>query len=282
MSLKLISDTKCFGGHHKRYSHQSSSTLTEMNFAIYLPPQAEKEKVPALWYLSGLTCTDENFSTKAGAQRYAAEHGIALIAPDTSPRGANIEGETENWDFGVGAGFYLNATEPKWNKNYNMYSYITEELWNLIIENFPINKEKQSITGHSMGGHGALICSLKNPGKYKSVSAFAPISNPIEAPLGKKAFSGYLGSNQETWNQYDATHLVASYKGPELHLLIDQGSADEYLTKKQLLPENFKASADKAGITVNLRFQEGYDHGYYFVSTFIGEHIAHHAKYLHA
>jgi len=251
-----------------------------MTFAIYLPPQAEKGSVPLLWFLSGLTCTDENFITKSGAQRFAAEKGIALIVPDTSPRGANIEGESASWDFGVGAGFYIDATVSKWSKHYNMYSYVTKELWDLVVDNFPIIRDKQSIFGHSMGGHGALICALKNPGKYKSVSAFAPISNPTEAAWGQKAFTGYLGTNVDDWKQYDATHLVASYKGPELHILIDQGTVDNFLKQNQLLPDNFKSAADKAGVKTTLRYQDGYDHGYYFISTFVEEHIAHHTKCL--
>jgi len=278
--LKLISETKCFGGTVARYSHQSFVTNTEMKFAIYLPPQAAKQRVEVLWFLSGLTCTDENFSSKSGAQRYAAEHGIALVAPDTSPRGANIEGENDSWDFGVGAGFYLDATEEKWRKHYNMYSYVTVELYDLISNHFNVIGDKQSITGHSMGGHGALICALKNPGKYKSVSAFAPISNPIEAPWGKKAFSGYLGPSTKDWEQYDATHLVSSYKGPDLHILIDQGTTDNFYVQKQLLPEHFQAAAEKAGVKAQVRFQDGYDHSYYFIATFIGEHIAHHVKAL--
>jgi len=279
-ALKLLSEAKCFGGWQKRFSHFSNVTNCEMKFAIYLPPQADRGKVPAMWFLSGLTCTDENFTTKAGAQRYAAEKGIAIVAPDTSPRGTNIEGETESWDFGQGAGFYVNATESKWSKNYNMYSYVTEELWNLVNSHFPISG-KHSISGHSMGGHGALICALKNPGKYQSVSAFAPICNPIECPWGKKAFSGYLGANNtDLWKSYDATNLIASYKGPELQILIDQGTSDKFFGEKQLLPENFKAAAEKAGFNVNVRMQEGYDHSYYFISSFIGDHIEHHSKYL--
>eukprot|EP01098_Paradermamoeba_levis_P009057 TRINITY_DN3751_c0_g1_i1.p1 TRINITY_DN3751_c0_g1~~TRINITY_DN3751_c0_g1_i1.p1 ORF type:complete len:282 (-),score=82.58 TRINITY_DN3751_c0_g1_i1:135-980(-) len=280
MSAKQLSSAKCYGGFVKRFSHQSTVLNCEMKFHIFFP--SETEPTPVLYWLSGLTCTDENFITKAGAQRAAAHHKVALVCPDTSPRGAGIEGEAESWDFGVGAGFYVDATEPKWSKFYNMYSYITVELPAVLKENFPnLLTDKQSIFGHSMGGHGALICALKNPGKYKSASAFAPISNPVNCPWGKKAFTGYLGADQEKWNAYDASVLIQSYKGPDLDILIDQGLADKFYVEKQLLPEELQKAAAAANHKVHLRLQEGYDHSYYFISSFVDDHIAHHAKHLH-
>jgi len=218
---------------------------------------------------------------KGTALSWAAKHGVILVSPDTSPRGAGIEGETDCWDFGVGAGFYVDATEPKWAKNYKMYSYVTDELPGLINCNFPVNPEKQAIFGHSMGGHGALICALKNPGRYKSVSAFAPISHPSEAPWGKKAFSGYLGSDINTWKAYDATELVTRYSGPHLDILIDQGEGDHF-HKDQLKPEDFDGAAKgNSAISVKLRIQPDYNHSYFFVSTFMEDHLAHHAAHLH-
>jgi len=280
MSLKELSAAKSFGGWVKRFSHHSLSVNTEMKFYVYLPPQAENSHVPVLYFLSGLECTDENFIVKGGALSWAAKHGIVLVSPDTSPRGAVIDGETDSWDFGVGAGFYVDATEPKWAKNYKMYSYVTVELPGLINSNFPVNLEKQAIFGHSMGGHGALICALKNPGKYKSVSAFAPISHPSEVPWGKKAFSGYLGSDINAWKAYDATELVASYSGPHLDILIDQGEGDRF-HEDQLKPEDF-ASAAKGNsvVSVKLRIQPDYNHSYFFVSTFMEDHLTHHAAHL--
>jgi len=278
-----VSKNKMFGGWQKVFSHDSKELKCKMNFGIYLPPQAENEKVPVLWYLSGLTCTEQNFVTKAGAQKYAAEHGIALIAPDTSPRGCNIEGEDDAYDFGSGAGFYVDATEEKWKTNYRMYSYVTKELPEVVNANFPVLPDKQSITGHSMGGHGALICFLKNPGQYKSVSAFAPICNPVECAWGQKAFKGYLGEgNQEAWKEYDACNLVKKYNGPPVDILCDQGTADNFLPQGQLLPDNFIAACAEAKVPVISRLQDGYDHSYYFMATFMGEHVAHHAKCLKA
>jgi len=278
--IKLLSNIKCFGGYLKRYSHLSKATACEMKFSVFLPKESELHKVPVVWYLSGLTCTDLNFIEKAGAQKEASKHGIALVSPDTSPRDCNIEGDSLSWDFGIGAGFYIDATEPKWSAHYKMFTYITQELPKIIVDHFPILENSQSITGHSMGGHGALICAMKNPGRYRSVSAFAPISNPSEAPWGQKAFTGYLGANREQWKKYDATELIKSYEGPELNLLIDLGTEDSFYKQKQLLPENFKAACEQADISLTLRFQEGYDHSYHFVSSFIPDHIEHHAKIL--
>lgn len=251
-----------------------------MNFGVYIPPQATSKKVPVLYWLSGLTCTEQNFISKAGAQRCASELGVMIVAPDTSPRGCAIEGEDDSWDFGTGAGFYVDATQEKWKNNYRMYSYITKELPEIVNSNFAVQPDKQSIFGHSMGGHGALICALKNPGKYTSVSAFSPICNPTAAPWGQKALAGYLGDDQEKWKEYDATLLIKNYKGPELHILIDQGAEDQFLKDKQLLPENLKAAANENGIEVNVHMKEGYDHSYYFISTFIDDHITHHVKHL--
>jgi len=218
--------------------------------------------------------------TKAGAQRAAARHGIFLVCPDTSPRGVDIEGQADSWDFGSGAGFYVTATEPKWERHYNMYAYVTSELPKLIITHFPVNADRQSIFGHSMGGHGALICSLKNPGKYRSISAFAPICNPINCPWGTKAFTGYLGANKDLWKSWDACELTKVYNGPSLNLLIDQGTDDKFYKEKQLLPESFYQACKEGNQEVEIRMQPEYDHSYNFIATFIDDHISHHAKFL--
>eukprot|EP00941_MAST-03F_sp_MAST-3F-sp1_P001730 g1730.t1 len=251
-----------------------------MNVTVFIPPQAsDSVRVPVLYYLSGLTCTDANVTEKALAQRYAAEKGIALVFPDTSPRGhPPIDGENDNWDFGTGAGFYVDATTPTFSDHYNMYTYVTSELPTLIEAEFPVSSIR-SVTGHSMGGHGALICALKNPGMYRSVSAFAPICNPTKCPWGEKAFTGYLGS-VEAGVEYDACELLKNYSGPELHLLVDQGTSDDFM-EKQLKPEALKAACAEAGVSLDLRLQEGYDHSYFFISTFMEDHINHHSKYLH-
>ena len=226
-ALSLVSSAKCFGGKQEVYSHESQQLKCKMNFSVYLPPKAtDGQKVPVLYWLSGLTCTEQNFIIKSGFQRYAAQENLMVVGPDTSPRGVNIEGEDDSYDFGSGAGFYVDATEDKWKNNYRMYSYVTKELPKLIEANFPVMAGCQSISGHSMGGHGALICALKNPGLYKCATAFAPIANPIKAKWGQKCFTGYLGSNTDLWNQYDATLLVANYNGPPLNLLIDQVPID--------------------------------------------------------
>lgn len=276
------SNAKMFVGWQKICNHESTELKCQMKFAIYLPPQAEKEKVPVLYYLSGLTCNEQNFTTKAGAQQFASKHGIALVAPDTSPRGVKIEGDDEAWDFGQSAGFYVDATEEKWKTNYRMYSYITKELPAIVNANFNVLPGKMSITGHSMGGHGALICFLKNPGLYKSVSAFAPICNPMECPWGQKAFSGYLGPDKESWREWDTCELIKKYKGDPVEIFADQGDADGFLPKGQLLPDNLIAACAQANIPVTMRMQEGYDHSYYFIATFIEDHINHHAKFLKA
>jgi len=278
--LSLQKTWKSWGGFVHKYKHDSVATKCPMTFCIYLPPQSDQHKVPALYFLSGLACNEDNFITKANAIKPAADHGLALVCPDTSPRGLNIPGDCDCWDFGVGAGFYVNATQEKWAHNYRMYDYVVKELPAVIKQNFPVN-DLQSIFGHSMGGHGALVSFLKNPGQYQSVSAFSPICHPSQCPWGVKAFTGYLGANKEAWKDYDATHLVGSYNGPKPPVLIDQGSADEFLEKKQLLPEDFVEAAKKTNMPVEYRLQPGYDHSYFFISTFIDDHIRHHAKYLH-
>ncbi|MBV0933324.1 S-formylglutathione hydrolase [Marinobacterium weihaiense] len=276
---ELIASNKCFDGWLKRYKHRSTATGTEMIFAIYLPPQAQTQPVPVLYWLSGLTCTDENFMQKAGAQRIAAELGIAIVAPDTSPRGTDLPGEHDSYDFGSGAGFYVNATQAPWAAHYQMYDYVTAELPALIEQHFPVT-DKRAISGHSMGGHGALMCALKNPGRYASVSAFAPISNPSHCPWGEKALSGYLGEDRDSWKAWDSCELIASAT-EKLPILVDQGEADDFLAE-QLKPEALQAACDAAGHPLELRLQPGYDHSYFFIASFIEDHLRHHARALKA
>jgi S-formylglutathione hydrolase len=278
-TLNLISENRCFDGTVNVYTHQSHGCSGEMRFSVYLPPQAESEQVPVLYFLSGLTCTEENFMAKSGAQQVAAQYGLMLVAPDTSPRNTGIAGEDDDWDLGTGAGFYVDATIEPWSSHYRMYSYIVRELPALIAEHFPVQPEKQGIFGHSMGGHGALVCALKNPQQYKSVSAFAPIAAPMRCPWGQKAFAHYLGSDKETWRAYDASELVltANYHRP---ILIDQGTADPFL-EQQLLPEVFQQACEKADQPLTLRFQDGYNHSYYFIATFVSDHIRYHAAALY-
>jgi len=277
--MKQIESIKEFGGYLNRYQHNSSSCNCEMIFSVYLPPQAKTQKVPALYWLSGLTCTDDNVRTKAGMQRYAARAGIALIFPDTSPRGGQVADKSERYDLGQGAGFYVNATQAPWSKHYQMYNYITRELPALIEENLPVLENVKSISGHSMGGHGALICALKNPRGYRSVSAFSPICNPIKCGWGQACFTAYLGEDKQAWKSYDATALINA--GAKVNdILIDQGGADEFYDAAQLLPENLQTACKKSSQPLTLRMQDGYDHSYHFISSFIGEHIAYHAKVL--
>ncbi|HEY8279566.1 MAG TPA: S-formylglutathione hydrolase [Bdellovibrionota bacterium] len=271
---------KQFDGYTNYYLHASNVTGGKMNFAAYLPPQAKEKKVPVLYWLSGLTCTEENFITKAYAQLFARKFGIAVVAPDTSPRGAGVPGEDESYDLGTGAGFYVDATKAPWAKNYKMYSYITQELRLLVEKELPVDGKRSGIFGHSMGGHGALVLGLRNPELYRSISAFAPICAPVKAPWGMKAFNAYLGEDKTKWAQYDASELVktASAKTP---ILIDQGLDDEFL-KDQLMTEEFEKSCKAAGYPATIRRREGYDHSYFFISTFIEEHFAFHAEVLGA
>ena len=275
--MELVSSTRCFGGEIRRLKHRSQACDCDMVFGVFLPPQAAHGPVPALLWLSGLTCTDENFMIKAGAQRVAAELGIAIVCPDTSPRGTDFPGEHDDYDFGSGAGFYVNATQEPWSANYRMYDYVTRELPELVEAELPVNG-KWGISGHSMGGHGALICYLKNPGKYLSVSAFAPICNPSNAPWGRKAFTHYLGEDRDEWARWDAAVLIGDAQ-EQLPLLIDQGTEDEWLSD-QLKPGSLEQGAICSHHPLELRMQEGYDHGYFFVSTFIEDHLRHHAKAL--
>jgi len=277
----IVSQHRCFGGMQYFCRHASRVNHCEMRFAVYVPPQAHSERLPALYYLAGLTCTEETFMIKAGAQRLASELGLLLVAPDTSPRNVGLPGDSDSWDFGTGAGFYLDATRPPWSQHFNMYSYVTSELPELLEQHFPVQGERRGIFGHSMGGHGALTIALKLPDRYHSVSAFAPISAPMRCPWGQKALSGYLGDDESLWRQYDTTELLASLatgKGRP-PLLVDQGLADQFLDT-QLKPELLEAACQRSGYPVTLRRHEGYDHGYYFVSTFMDDHLRHHARQL--
>ena len=274
--MERIEHRACSGGWQDVYRHRSEVLGCEMTVGVYFPPQAGHGPCPVLYWLSGLTCNEQNFITKAGAQRYAAEHGIIIVAPDTSPRGDDVA-DADGYDLGKGAGFYLNATREPWSKHYRMYDYIVDELpaW---VESDPSASDVRAISGHSMGGHGALTIALKNPGRYRSVSAFSPIVAPSQVPWGEKAFGAYLGDDREAWKQYDAVELVKS--APErLPLLVDQGGGDEFLDG-QLRPQLLQAACEAAGHPLSLRIRPGYDHSYYFIASFIGEHIAHHARAL--
>lgn len=278
--MKLIESVKEFGGQLNRYQHVSASCNCTMTFSVYLPPQAQDAHVPAVYWLSGLTCTDDNFRVKAGAQRYAAELGLALVIPDTSPRGEGVADVAERYDLGQGAGFYVNATELPWAQHYQMYDYVTRELPALVEAQLPLIPGLKSVSGHSMGGHGALICALKNPGAYQSVSAFSPICHPGECAWGQTCFGAYLGEDREAWKAYDATTLINAGAG-NIALLIDQGTADEFLAE-QLYPEHLETACAQHGVPCTLRRQAGYDHSYHFIATFIGEHLAYHARALNA
>ncbi|GAB4062707.1 S-formylglutathione hydrolase [Uliginosibacterium sediminicola] len=277
--LTQLSENLAFGGVHRRYRHSSTVLACDMVFAVFLPPQAlAGAKVPVLYWLSGLTCTDENFMQKAGAQRVAAELGIAIVCPDTSPRGEGVPGDPDGaWDFGLGAGFYLNATQAPWSAHYRMHDYVVQELPALVEAALPVS-DLRSISGHSMGGHGALVCALRNPGRYRAISAFSPITHPADVPWGEKAFSRYLGEDRATWAEWDASLLIAK-AAEKLPLLVDQGSADSFL-HSQLKPEALQAAAEAAGYPLTLRLQEGYDHSYYFIASFIEAHLRHHAAAL--
>jgi S-formylglutathione hydrolase len=280
MSLETISEHRCHGGVQGVYVHASQATGTPMRLAVYLPPAARRERVPVLYYLAGLTCTEETAIVKAGAQVHAARLGLALVMPDTSPRGAGIEGEDDDWDFGTGAGFYLDAAREPWSAHYNMYHYVTDELRALVESSFPVDNERTGIFGHSMGGHGALTIALKNPYHYASVSAFAPICAPMRCPWGVKAFTGYLGEDRDTWKAYDACELVAE-RAIDAEILVDQGQADPFLAE-QLHPHLFEAACREAGQALTLRRHAGYDHSYYFIQTFVAAHLEHHASALGA
>ena len=283
MNAENISSNKSFGGWNKQYSHFSEVLACQMRFAIYLPPQASTgEKVPVLYWLSGLTCTDENFMHKAGIQRVAAELGIAIVAPDTSPRGEDVPDDPEAaYDFGLGAGFYVNATQAPWKKHYQMYDYVVKELPALVESAFPVS-DQRAISGHSMGGHGALVVALRNAERYASVSAFSPISNPVNCPWGQKALGNYLGNDRQNWAQYDASELMKASvsASPDLvPALVDQGQADDFLVE-QLKPETLEAAAKVSGYPLQLRLQEGYDHSYFFIASFIEDHLRFHAANL--
>ncbi|WP_303976477.1 S-formylglutathione hydrolase [Dongia mobilis] len=273
-----LSRQRCFGGWQLYLRHDSSEIGLAAKFSVYLPPAAERGPVPALTYLAGLTCTEDTFMIKAGAQRMASDLGLMLVAPDTSPRGTDFPGQADNWDFGVGAGFYVDATEAPWKQHWRMYSYVTRELPALIAANYPVDVARRGIFGHSMGGHGALVCGLRNPDLYRSVSAFAPIANPVGCPWGEKAFSGYLGPDRSSWSAYDASLLMKEQAHPA-PILVDQGSADQFLAV-QLHPHALEAAAAHSGQKLTLRRHEGYDHGYYFIQTFMEDHLRHHARVL--
>lgn len=278
-SLTLLSRVRCFGGWQNQYQHLSSVLNCTMQFSVYLPPQAEHHPVPAVYWLSGLTCTDQNFTTKAGAQRVAAELGIALIMPDTSPRGENVADDPEAaYDFGLGAGFYINATEAPWQAHYQMYDYILTELPDLIEAELPVDSQRRAISGHSMGGHGALMLSLRHPQRFTSVSAFSPIVNPSDCPWGHKAFSGYLGQDVAVWKNFDSVELIRSGATPP-PLLVDQGTADSFL-EEQLKTDRLIEVCQQRDLPVEIRYQAGYDHSYYFIASFIESHLRFHARHL--
>ncbi len=279
MALTLVSKSRCFGGTQFVYRHESAETRCTMRFGAYLPPQAESSNVPVLYWLSGLTCTEENFITKAGAQRVAAELGLAIIAPDTSPRGLGFPGEADSYDFGLGAGFYVDAMQAPWSGGYRMYSYITKELAELVSTSFPVDPRRVGIFGHSMGGHGSLTIALKNPSQYQSVSAFAPIASASRCPWGEKALDGYLGEDREQWREYDASFLVEDRGWRGSAVLVDQGTADQFL-ETQLQPQLLIDACTRRAVALELRMQQGYDHSYYFISTFIEDHLRFHAANL--
>jgi S-formylglutathione hydrolase len=281
VAIETLSRHRCYGGAVGFYRHQAATTACTMRFAVFAPPAAERGPVPVLYYLAGLACNEETFMIKAGAERLAAELGLMLVAPDTSPRGVPLPGDSEAWDFGVGAGFYLDATEAPWSAHYRMYSYVTQELPALIGANFPADLGRQGIFGHSMGGHGALTIGLRNRDRYRSISAFAPIAAPSACPWGQKAFSGYLGADRARWHDYDASALVQDVKGAQggPRILIDQGLADQFL-ESQLHPGRFEEACARTGYPLTLRRHEGFDHGYYFIKSFIDDHLRHHAEFL--
>ncbi|TXS93282.1 S-formylglutathione hydrolase [Parahaliea aestuarii] len=279
MTVETIASHRCFEGEQLRLKHRADSLDCDMHFSLYLPPAARGGDVPLLYWLSGLTCSDENFVQKAGAQRYAAEHGVAIVAPDTSPRGEGVPDDPEGaWDFGLGAGFYVNATEAPWDRHYRMYDYLTEELPALLAEQFPVDTSRAAIFGHSMGGHGALVIALRNPARFQSVSAFAPIVAPSQCPWGEKALGNYLGPDRENWKNYDTCALIEA-GALQLPMLVDQGEADNFL-EEQLKTALLEQVCSRTGYEATIRRQPGYDHSYFFISSFIGSHIAFHARAL--
>lgn len=282
MTLETLSETHCFGGRIGFYRHASAVNQCDMQFSVFVPPQAEHGKVPVLTFLSGLTCTEENFMIKSGAQRYAAELGLMLVSPDTSPRGEDVPDDPDGeYDFGLAAGFYLNATQAPWSRHYNMYDYVTTELQQAVFDHFPGDPSRHGLTGHSMGGHGALTIGIRNPALFTSVSAFAPICSTLNSPWGRKALGYYLGSDTDTWTDYDACEVArgVSDAGSRNPILVDQGLADIYLAE-QLRPELYEQACAESGLPLTLRRHEAYDHGYYFISTFIEDHLKHHARLL--
>lgn len=282
MSLETISETNCFGGRIGFYRHPSSVNNCDMRFSVFVPPQAAHGKVPVVTFLSGLTCTEENFMVKSGAQRVAAELGLMLVSPDTSPRGDAVPDDPDNdYDFGLAAGFYLNATQEPWSQHYHMYDYVTSELQDAVFDNFPGDRDRHGLTGHSMGGHGSLIIGLRNPKMFKSISAFAPICTTLHSPWGQKALGYYLGSDTSTWHEFDACEVARDVEDAShwSRILVDQGAADPYL-EEQLKPELLQAACKQSGLALDLRIHEGFDHGYYFISTFIEEHLRFHQEQL--
>lgn len=282
MTLETLSETHCFGGRIGFYRHASAVNQCDMQFSVFVPPQAEHGKVPVLTFLSGLTCTEENFMIKSGAQRYAAELGLMLVSPDTSPRGEEVPDDPDGeYDFGLAAGFYLNATQEPWSRHYHMYDYVTTELQQAVFDHFPGDPSRHGLTGHSMGGHGALTIGIRNPALFTSVSAFAPICSTLNSPWGRKALGYYLGSDTDTWTDYDACEVArgVSDAGSRNPILVDQGLADIYLAE-QLRPELYEQACAQSGLPLTLRRHEAYDHGYYFISTFIEDHLKHHARLL--
>ncbi|RBP51640.1 S-formylglutathione hydrolase [Arenicella xantha] len=275
--MELVTSQKLFDGQQQQYTHQAESVNCEMTFSIYLPPQADTQPVPVLYWLSGLTCTDQNFVTKSGAQQFAAKHGVAIVCPDTSPRGAEVPDDPEQaWDFGLGAGFYVNATQSPWKQYYQMYDYVVQELPRLVEKKFAVTTQR-AISGHSMGGHGALTIALKNPERYRSMSAFSPIAAPINCPWGQKALGLYLGDDQEKWKDYDSCELI-KVSSNAVPGLVDQGSADDFL-QQQLNTQQLIDTVSRANYPMQVRMQPGYDHSYFFIATFIEQHIAFHAKH---
>ncbi|WP_373508666.1 S-formylglutathione hydrolase [Thiocapsa sp.] len=279
--MKRIERIREFDGWLERYTHDSDACNCRMTFSVYLPPQAEAAAVPAVYFLSGLTCTDDNVRVKAGAQRYAAELGLALVMPDTSPRGEQVADAPDRYDLGQGAGFYINTTREPWAAHYRMFDYVNLELPALVERALPLIPGRRSITGHSMGGHGALISALKNPGLYRSVSTFAPICNPVESGWGRGCFAAYLGEDPASWKDWDTTELIRAGAEP-MPLLVDQGTGDEFLLEGQLRPEALALACEERGFPLTLRMQPDYDHSYHFIATFIGEHLAYHARALAA